>query len=56
MKSQMRKANKLNSRFVLIIGDNEIQSGRYVLKNMKEGGQTEVEAASLAEKIESYLG
>jgi len=55
MKSQMRKANKLNTRFVLIIGDNEIQTGRYVLKNMKEGQQTEVEADSLLEKIESFL-
>ena len=34
MKSQMRKANKSNCRFTLIIGESEVNSGKYVLKNM----------------------
>lgn len=55
MKSQMRKANKLSSRFTLIIGDNEIKNKRYVLKNMDGGEQWEVAADTLAEDIQSRL-
>jgi len=51
MKSQMRKANKSACRFALIIGDNELLSGRYVLKNMETGKQVECEADALAEEI-----
>ena len=55
MKSQMRKANKLGSRFVLIIGENEIKSGCYILKNMDGGDQVELSKDSLAEEIRSHL-
>ena len=55
MKSQMRKANKLASRFVLIIGENEIKSGRYILKNMDGGEQVELSKDSLADEIRSHL-
>jgi histidyl-tRNA synthetase len=55
MKSQMRKANKLASRFALIIGDDEIKNHRYVLKNMDGGEQWEVDANTLAEAVQSRL-
>ena len=55
MKSQMRKANKLSSRFTLIIGDDEIKNKRYVLKNMDGGEQWEVAADTLAEDVQSRL-
>jgi histidyl-tRNA synthetase len=51
MKSQMRKANKSNCRFTLIIGENEISSGKYILKNMAEGDQHEVNSKSLSTEI-----
>ena len=51
LKSQMRKANKLASRFALIVGDNEIKNQRYVLKNMDGGEQWEVSAKALAEEV-----
>ncbi len=39
MKSQMRLADKLKSRFTVILGDNELKSGNFVLKNMEQGTQ-----------------
>lgn len=55
MKSQMRKANREESRFALIIGDNEIESGQYVLKNMAGGDQIPIEANHCVEQIEAHL-
>jgi histidyl-tRNA synthetase len=51
IKSQMRKANKSNCRFTLIIGENEINSGKYILKNMAEGDQHEINSKSLSTEI-----
>jgi histidyl-tRNA synthetase len=51
MKSQMRKANKSQSRFTLILGENEIRSGNLKLKNMDTGEQKECLAQDLATEI-----
>ncbi len=51
MKSQMRKANKSQSRFTLIMGENEIRSGNLILKNMDTGEQKECLAQDLATEI-----
>ena len=42
LKSQMRRSDKFNARFTLIIGGDELEKGRGVLKNMDEGTQEEV--------------
>ena len=55
MKSQMRKANRAASRYALILGENEIRSGKYQLKNMAEGEQQEIDAANLTEKLQQIL-
>ncbi len=55
MKSQMRKANKSASRFTLIIGENEIKSGSYQLKNMQDGKQSNITAASCVEEIKTLI-
>ncbi len=39
MKSQMRAADGRKSRWVVILGDNEIRSGEYMLKDMTTGQQ-----------------
>jgi histidyl-tRNA synthetase len=41
LKSQLRRADKFNSRYTLIIGDDELTQGRGQLKNMADGSQTE---------------
>ena len=55
MKSQMRKANKAECRFVLIIGENEIESGEYVLKSMKDGSQSNISIGSAITEIKNLL-
>ncbi|HEX9022346.1 MAG TPA: histidine--tRNA ligase [Geobacteraceae bacterium] len=41
LKSQMRRSDKFNSRFTLIIGGDELRKGRGILKNMDAGVQEE---------------
>jgi len=55
MKSQMRKANKSASRFSLIVGENEIKSGKYLLKNMETSSQSEIPAKDLVNAIKEQL-
>lgn len=42
MKAQMRDANKSKARFVVIVGDNELDSGQASIKNMEAGSQDTV--------------
>ncbi len=42
LKSQMRRADKFRSRFTLIIGEDELQRGNVVLKDMDKGIQEEI--------------
>ncbi len=42
LKAQMKYADKLGAKRVLIIGDSEIESGKAMLKNMETSEQTEV--------------
>jgi len=55
LKSQMRKANKQAARFALIIGENEIKTGNYVLKNMDGGEQVDISAKNLADHLAHHL-
>jgi histidyl-tRNA synthetase len=40
LKAQLSRANKLGAAWTVIIGETEIQEGKYILKNMHTGGQT----------------
>jgi histidyl-tRNA synthetase len=42
LKSQLRRADRLGVEFALIIGENELRSGKLQWKNMKKGEQGEV--------------
>ena len=55
IKSQMRKANKSASRFALIIGEKEIKSEYYQLKDMLDGKQLKVSADSCVEEIKNLI-
>jgi histidyl-tRNA synthetase len=50
-KPQLKKANRENARYCLIIGDDELKEGQFTVKNMESGKQ---ESYSL-DKIEDYL-
>ena len=55
MKSQMRKANKSNCQFTLILGENEIESGKYILKNMNNSEQHEIDSQNLVSEIGNWV-
>lgn len=42
LKSQMRRADRLSSKYVLIIGDDELSSGRLKWKNLSDGSGGEI--------------
>ena len=42
IKPQMKYADKIKAKFVVVLGDNEIESGKANLKNMATGEQTEI--------------
>lgn len=42
LKSQLRRADRLSSKYVLIIGDDELSSGRLKWKRLSDGSQGEV--------------
>ena len=48
LKAQMKYADKINAKYTLIIGDNEIESGKAILKNMQESSQVEVDFTDMA--------
>src|SRR2546425_61416 len=47
LKSQMRQANKLGARNVLIVGDEELLRDRYPVKRMDSATQTELSVEDL---------
>jgi len=47
LKAQMKYANKLGAKYTLIMGDNEVDTGKAALRNMEDGTQTEVEIDNL---------
>ena len=53
VKAQMREANKLNARFVLMIGGEELAKGEMILKNMSDGTQKIFLKADLAKIFSS---
>jgi len=55
MKSQMKKANKSGSKTTLILGENEIRSGQYVIKNMATSEQTEVPSQEIIASLQALL-
>ena len=55
LKSQMRRADKLKARYVLILGDEEIKKSRAVLRNMEDKSQEEVPVNSVVETIKTKI-
>ncbi len=42
LKSQMRRADKLSARFVLIVGEEEFKKGTGIMRNMDNKEQSEI--------------
>lgn len=55
LKAQLRRANKLNAAYTLILGEEELQAGEAQLKNMADSSQQSVVLDSLAEVLSEKL-
>jgi histidyl-tRNA synthetase len=51
LKAQMRRAGKLNARYVLILGEEELASGQAQLRDMDDGSQTPIALAGIEQAL-----
>ncbi|HTC94910.1 MAG TPA: histidine--tRNA ligase [Terriglobales bacterium] len=56
LKKSLETASKIGARFALIVGENEIKSNEFALKNLASGEQVTVPRAELATRIQSSHG
>ncbi len=50
LKAQMKYANKIGAKYVLVLGDGELESGKATLKNMQGGEPNEIAIDSLCKE------
>ena len=55
LRNQLSRANKLGATWTLIIGEDEVKSGRFNLKNMASGEQQNYTSAELLAYFRDYL-
>lgn len=51
LKAQMKYADKIGAKFTLVLGDNEVESGKAVLKNMSNSAEKEIALGEIAEEL-----
>src|SRR6476659_735633 len=54
LKKSLETASKLGVRFALILGENEVNSGQYALKNLSTGEQASVSKAEIAGTVRHH--
>jgi histidyl-tRNA synthetase len=55
LKSQMKKAGKLGVSYVILIGEEELQKGMVILRNMAESSQDEVAITEIVKTLVNVL-
>lgn len=55
LKAQMKYANKINAKFVVVLGEEEINSSRIKVKNMSNGSEEEIDLAELTLYIKDRI-
>jgi histidyl-tRNA synthetase len=55
IKAQMREANRQKAKFVLILGENELEKNCFAVKNMSDGKQTEINFADIITYLKPRL-
>ena len=55
LKSQMRRADKLKARYVLILGEDELKRGKAMLRNMETKSQEEISIDKLLETLKERV-
>ncbi len=56
LKAQMKRANRLNARHVLIVGETELENGAAVLRNMDTKAQQDVALDNIVDNLFKLLG
>ncbi|HYF82749.1 MAG TPA: histidine--tRNA ligase [Clostridia bacterium] len=51
LKAQMKYANKINAKYVVVLGEEEIKSSRIKVKDMSNGSEDEIDLPALASYI-----
>ncbi|HTD44374.1 MAG TPA: His/Gly/Thr/Pro-type tRNA ligase C-terminal domain-containing protein, partial [Bryobacteraceae bacterium] len=54
LKRALEVANKMGARFALILGDNEISAGTYLLKDMASGEQISLTREQLVQHVKEH--
>lgn len=52
-KSKMKEANKKGVPYIIVVGENEVQSGMFALKNMATGEQEQLSKEECLEKLKN---
>lgn len=55
LSKRMKKANRANARYALIVGDDELAKGQVQLKDLDSGAQSALTIKSLKEQLEKLL-
>jgi histidyl-tRNA synthetase len=55
IKAQMKYADKIGAKYTIAIGDDEVDNRKIIVKNMKDGSQTPLNASEAAEYINNNL-
>ncbi|MBR0541260.1 MAG: histidine--tRNA ligase [Clostridia bacterium] len=55
LKAQMKYADKIGALYTMVIGTNELESGKAVLKNMTDGTTEEIELDGFTDKFQSVV-
>jgi histidyl-tRNA synthetase len=55
LKSQMRRADKLKVRYVLILGEEELKRGKAILRNMENKIQEEIPISDLLDVLKKKI-
>jgi len=55
LKSQMKKADKVGAAYTLIIGEQELQQKKVVLRDMKSKDQIDLDLATIVEEIKTRM-
>jgi len=53
LKAQMKYANKMNAKYITVIGENEISNNKIKVKNMENGNEEEIQLNQLLEYMKN---
>lgn len=55
LKAQMKFADKIGAKFSMVLGDNELQNNKVVIKNMATGDTSETALDNISDKLSSLI-